>query len=70
MEKTEQNNKIQMVCEKCGLIHEVENDAGENAGDQWKLIALAGGGIITLLLLWYWVFTWGVPLVKRIKNIE
>lgn len=61
---------MQMVCEKCGLIHEVEDDGKEAAGDQWKIIALAAGGILVLIALWYWVFTWGVPLVKRIKNIE
>ena len=58
------------VCEKCGLIHEVAEPADANAADQWKLAALAGAGIIALLLLWIWVFKWGVPLVKHITSIE
>lgn len=58
------------VCEKCGLIHEVKESEAASGADQWKLAAIAGGGIVALLLLWVWVFKYGVPLVKHISSIE
>ena len=58
------------VCRECGRIHEVREPMDADSGDQWKLAALAGAGIVLLVLLWVWVFKWGVPLVKHISSIE
>ena len=68
--QTPEKDTIQYVCEQCGRIHTVEQAEPENAADQWKLAALAAGGIVLLLILWFWVFKWGVPLVQHVRNIE
>lgn len=66
----DKENITEYVCKECGLIHEVREPADANSADQWKLAALAGGGIVLLLLLWVWVFKYGVPLVRHISSIE
>ncbi len=58
------------MCAECGKVHVKEELADSNKAEQWKLAALAAGGIIALLLIWVWVFKWGVPLVKHIQGIE
>ena len=70
VQKSEKVYENKYVCEKCGLIHVEQETADDNKADQWKLVALAVGGIVVLLALWFWVFKWGVPLVKHIQSIE
>jgi len=56
------------VCEKCGLIHEIPAPAGEGRADEWKMIGLSAAGIAAIVLIWVWVFKWGVPLVKKLSG--
>ena len=64
--KTEITDK--KVCEKCGLIHETPVPAGEGRADEWKMIGLSAAGIAIIVLIWVWVFKWGVPLVKHLSG--
>lgn len=70
MEKEEKKYIDEYVCEECGRVHTVESAEPENPADQWKLVGMAAAGICFLLILWVWVFKYGVPLVKHIKSIE
>lgn len=70
LEKAEKKYETKLVCAECGKTHIKEEAADSNKSDQWKLVALAAGGIFALLLIWVWVFKWGVPLVKHIQGIE
>jgi hypothetical protein len=61
--------KVRKVCEKCGVIHETPLPEGA-ASDNWKMIALSAAGIGLIVLIWIWVFRWGVPLVKKLSEIH
>ena len=69
MENSEKTYETKLVCSECGLVH-AKQEKDDSRGNQWKLVALAAGGIVFLLLIWIWVFKWGVPLVKHIQSIE
>lgn len=70
-EKQEEERAVaRKVCAKCGLTHEEELPPDAGRGDDWKLIALSAGGIGLLALIWFWVFKWGVPLVKRLSEVD
>jgi hypothetical protein len=69
MADTDKTIMVRKVCRKCGLMHEVEEPA-PSAADEWKVVGLAAAGIVMLALVWFWVFKWGVPLVKYIKNLD
>lgn len=69
-QKTETPLVDRRVCEKCGLIHETELPHGAGAADNWKLVILSAVGIALLAFIWFFVFQWGVPLVKHINAIE
>ena len=59
--------KIRKVCEQCGLIHESPLSEDEAKADDWKIIALSVVGVGLIVLIWIFVFKWGVPLVKHLS---
>jgi hypothetical protein len=65
---TEEEAKIRKVCEQCGLVHEIPLSQDESKSDDWKMIALSVAGIGMIVLIWVWVFKWGVPLVKHLSG--
>lgn len=69
-EKQEKGAVVRKVCAKCGLVYEEELPPGAAAADDWKLIAMSAAGIGILALIWFWVFKWGVPLVKRLSEVD
>ena len=60
--------KIRKVCEQCGLIHEEQITPEKAGADDWKIILMSIVGIGIIVLIWIWVFRWGVPLVKQISG--
>ncbi|MEW6202303.1 MAG: hypothetical protein AB1546_10025 [bacterium] len=60
---------VRKVCRDCGLLHE-EFVPREGGRDEWKAVGLAAAGIVLIVLIWFFVFRWGVPLVKYISNLE
>lgn len=68
-EKSREEITIKKVCGQCGLIHELPDAEDARSGD-WKIIALSVFGIGLIVLIWIWVFRWGVPLVKKISEMQ
>jgi hypothetical protein len=66
--KKEEEMKDRKVCEQCGLIHETPLAPGESKADDLKMIVLSAAGIGLIVLIWIWVFKWGVPLVKHLSG--
>jgi hypothetical protein len=60
--------KDRKVCEQCGLVHELPLSPDEAKSDDWKMIVLSVVGIGMIVLIWVWVFKWGVPLVKHLTS--
>ncbi len=56
------------VCEQCGLIHETPISHEKEKSEDIKIAALSITGICLLILIWIWVFRWGVPLVKQLSS--
>ncbi len=61
--------KIKMICSKCGLVHYLDIKKEEKK-EKWVMVILPIIGILLVVLVWIWVFKWGVPLVKKIHNIS
>ena len=66
--KSDEETKIRKVCEQCGLTHEMPPSPEESRSDDWKIIVLSVFGIGLIVLIWVWVFKWGVPLVKHLSG--
>lgn len=70
-EKQEEKKAVaRKVCVKCGLAHEEELPPGAAERDDWKLIVMSAVGVGLLAFIWLWVFKWGVPLVKRLSEVD
>ena len=61
---------VRKVCRNCGLLHEESLPIEERGRDEWKMVALAAVGIVLIGLIWFFVFKWGVPLVKYLSNLD
>jgi hypothetical protein len=66
--KSDEEAKTRKVCVQCGTIHELPLSPDESRSDDWKMIMLSIVGIGMIVLIWVWVFKWGVPLVKHLSQ--
>lgn len=68
MSENKEEYKEKFVCRDCGLVHETPLAPEDAKKDDWKLIVLSAAGIAAIILIWMWVFKWGVPLVKKLSE--
>ncbi len=59
---------VTYVCPRCGKKYQREEHVPVDPAEQKKLFLTIGGGVVFLLLVWVWVFQWGVPLVQQLTK--